>query len=224
MFLQGVSLVAKPTKQMIRDLLNIAKTVPSRQAFLSLGILMNRYCKLDSASCAYSKSNPVTFAELFLEAKLGNSCEGQENHERVEEILMAIKAIGNAGQPVKAIETLVKCAMTAEHMNITTAALDALRRMPCNEKAQAMVLGMYEDVNVDVEKRIQAYITAMNCPTESTLIRVVNKLQTEESKQVGSFVWSHIKNIQESSEPKNARYSTSNMFFKTHSNSSQISV
>ena len=52
-FLQGIALVAKPTKAMIRDVLNIAKKIPSRQSFFTLGTLMYRYCTVDPAQCTY---------------------------------------------------------------------------------------------------------------------------------------------------------------------------
>ena len=202
MFLQGISLVAKPTKQMIRDVLNIARNKPSRQAFLALGILIQRYCKINSANCAYSKTNPVTVAEHFLEGKLGEGCEGQDNHDRVEEILMTIKAIRNAAQPSRVTDVLLRCAKTAQHMNITTAALDAIRRMPCNDRIQSALHTIHEDINTDVEKRIQTYLTLVNCPSDATLKRIVAQLEGEKSKQVGSFILSHLKNIIESSDPK----------------------
>ena len=205
MFLQGISLVAKPTKQIIRDVMNIAAKKPSRQAFLSLGILINRYCKDNSASCAYGKTNPITQAELFLEDKLGKDCDGQEDHERVEEILMAIKAIGNAGQPTRVLQTLLTCVKTSQHMNITTAALESLRRMPCSENIQSTLHKIHEDINLGTEKRIQTYIALMRCPTESTLRRIVKQLENEKSSQVGSFMWSHLMNTNESSDPRHKR-------------------
>lgn len=204
MFLQGISLVAKPTKQMIRDVHNIALNKPSRQAYLALGVLIQRYCKADASNCVYSKTNPVTLAEIFLEDKLGQECEGQDDHERVEDMLMAIKAIGNAGQPSRATSVLLKCAKTAQHMNITTAALDALRRMPCNEDIQSTLHDMLEDIDFDAERRIQTYLALMNCPSKETLTRITNQLDNEKSNQVGSFIASHLKNILESSDPKHS--------------------
>jgi hypothetical protein len=41
----------------------------------------------------------------------------------------------------------------------------------------------------------------MECPTNDVLVRVKNTLETEEVNQVGSFVWSHLTNLMESSSP-----------------------
>ena len=202
MFLQGISLVAKPTKQMIRDVLSIAEDKPSRQAFLALGTLIQRYCKIDAANCAYARNNPVTKAEIFLETKLGRNCDEQGNHDRAEEILMALKGIANARQPSRVKDILLGCVSESKHMNITTAALDAIKRLPCDEHIQSYLHKILEDANVDVEKRIQTYVTLMNCPKVATLRRVVEHLENEQSKQVGSFMLSHLKNIIESSDPK----------------------
>ena len=206
MFLQGISLVAKPTKGMIRDVKEIAAKKPSRQAFLTLGILMYRYCRAIPDQCIYGKTNPITHAEILLEDKLGSGCSGQEDSERVEEILMALKAIGNAGRPFRAWTTLLKCAKTAIHQNITASALDALRRMPCNNEVQEGLLDMFENVNMNPEKRIQTYIAIMRCPSELSIKRIVGDLNKEGSKQVGSFTWSHLKNINESSDPRHSKY------------------
>ena len=205
MFLQGISLVAKPTKGMIRDVKEIAAKKPSRQAFLTLGTLMYRYCSVYPDQCAYSKTNPITHAEILLEDKLGNGCHGQEKSERVEEILMALKAIGNAGRPFRAWTTLLTCAKTAVHQNVTASALEALRRMPCNNQVQERLHDMLESINMNPEKRIQAYIALMRCPSENSIRRIVRNLDKEGSRQVGSFVWSHLKNINESSDPRHAK-------------------
>jgi len=202
MFLQGISLVAKPTKQMIRDVLSITKKTPSRQAYLALGTLIQRYCRIDAANCVPARNNPVTIAENFLERKLGENCKEQTNHTRAEEILMALKAIGNARQPSRVQDVLLGCVTESRHMNITTAALDALKRLPCDESIQTYLHRILEDLDVDVEKRIQTYITLMNCPQEPTIKKVVKHLENEKSSQVGSFILSHLRNIIESSDPK----------------------
>ncbi len=206
MFLQGISLVAKPTKQMIKDVLNIASKKSSRQAFLSLGTLLRRYCGNNPEGCQYGKRNPVTQAELFLENKLGDSCIDEYDYERAEEILMALKAIGNAGRPTRAVKTLLKCAQNSQLINVTTSALEALRHMPCSEDVASILHGIYGDVSVNIEKRIQSYLALMKCPTESTIAKIVKQLKNEKSNQVGSFVLSHLDNIKKSSDPRHTRY------------------
>ncbi len=204
MFLQGIALVGKPTKGMIRDVKEIAQSKPSRQAFLTLGTLMHRYCSANEEQCAYGKTNPVTHAEHFLEDKLARSCN-IDDLDKVEEVLMAIKAIGNAGRPSRATGTLLSCAKTASHQNITTAALEALRRMPCSENTNEKLHEMLENTDLDTEKRIQSYVALMRCPTSNTIQTVVGHLEKEKCRQLGSFMWSHLKNVNESSDPRHKR-------------------
>lgn len=52
-----------------------------------------------SYSFNQAQNNPISIAESYLEKKLGNKCEGQNKPERVEEILMVLKAVGNARRP-----------------------------------------------------------------------------------------------------------------------------
>ncbi len=204
MFLQGISIVAKPTKQMIKDLLNIARNKPSRQGFLSLGSMIQRYCKLNPEGCATGKWNPITQAEYFLKDRLVG-CDNHDDYEKIEEVLMAMKAIGNAGQPVSAVDQLLRCARESVHMNVTTSALEALRHMPCSDNVNNVLHDLHEDIAVDTEKRIQTYLALMRCPTQMTVQRLVKQMKVEKSNQVGSFILSHLKNIKESSDPRHAR-------------------
>ena len=63
------------------------------------------------------------------------------------------------------------------------------------------VLSLYEDKSQDSELRIKAYIVVMQCPSQSILRTVQRTLEMERANQVGSFVWSHLTNLMESSSP-----------------------
>ena len=137
-----------------------------------------------------------------MENKLGKSCAVQEDHDRVEEILMTLKAIGNAGRPMRAFKTILRCAQTALHQNVSFAAFDALRRMPCNQGILNQLHKVHENIDIDPERRIHAYLALMKCPSENTLKRVCGQLDRETSRQVGSFMASHLKNLNDSSDPR----------------------
>jgi len=53
MFLQSIALVGETTREMIRDVLDIVKRQPSRQAYLTLGTLMFRHCKKSPKDCEF---------------------------------------------------------------------------------------------------------------------------------------------------------------------------
>ena len=59
---------------------------------------------------------------------------------------------------------------------------------------------VFTDVTEDSEVRIAAYVSAMRCPTESRLRQVRRALATEEVNQVGSFIWTHLTNLQETQD------------------------
>ena len=145
--------------------------------------------------------NIITRAENFLKSQLGDKCDA-ETPEELESILITLKAIGNAGLPVKAEEVLFKCALNpALPMNMSIAALEALRRMPCSDQITKQLLKIYGDYDLDVELRIAAYLALMKCPSPAVFQEVARILKNEVNNQVGSFVWSHMTNAMESTEP-----------------------
>jgi hypothetical protein len=204
MFLQGIALVGKTDVNMVRDVLMIAKQTPSRQAFLTLGTLIHRQCSNNEQDCHYDPKSPITQAETFLEGILGQGCEKQEDHEQLEQILMALKAIGNSGRPVSAFNKVLKCASNSKHGNLTVAAFDAIRRMPCDHKRSEQILAFVSDEDTCPEKRIHAFKALVKCPDVQILHKLIHRLEVEPSKQLGSFMWTTLTNIMESSDSKHA--------------------
>ena len=62
-------------------------------------------------------------------------------------------------------------------------------------------MGVFRDESEDSELRINAYIALMKCPSQKVLSEVRQVLEKEKSNQVGSFVWSHLTNLMETSDP-----------------------
>lgn len=147
------------------------------------------------------EENPITRAENFLLSRLGTRCRGK-TPEDFENILITLKAIGNAGRPVAAENVLLKCALNPHApVNMSIAALEAFRRLPCNEEMTGQILEIYGEYNLDVEIRIAAYLALMKCPSPEVFKRVAEILKNEVNNQVGSFVWSHMTNAMDSTEP-----------------------
>ena len=114
---------------------------------------------------------------------------------------MALKAIGNAGRPSTAIDKILKCAVQPGPSVINIDAIQALRRMPCNDKITEGLRQIFEDLNMDTEVRIETYLALIRCPTKKVVLKIADVLDTEKNNQVGSFVWSHLTNALESTEP-----------------------
>jgi len=66
------------------------------------------------------------------------------------------------------------------------------------------MLTLLENVELDSEIRINAYLAAMQCADDQTLRRVQSILESEEINQVGSFIWTHLTNLQETTSPAKA--------------------
>ena len=62
-------------------------------------------------------------------------------------------------------------------------------------------MDVFTDTDEDSELRIVAYKTLMECPTNEILSRIRVTLGKEEVNQVGSYVWSHLTNLMETSDP-----------------------
>ena len=54
----------------------------------------------------------------------------------------------------------------------------------------------------DSELRIHAYLTLMHCPLTDSLRYVEQVLAREEVNQVGSYIWTHLTNLMETSNPQ----------------------
>nr|XP_012555900.2 uncharacterized protein LOC100199505 [Hydra vulgaris] len=201
-FLQSIALVATTSRKIIRDLMGIVSKQPTRQGYLTLGTILYRHCKKNIADCDDVKPNIITQAENFLIGKLGKNCEGQENYERVEEILMSLKALSNAQRPSRASSVILSCAANSEHVNITTAAFDAIGNMPCDKVIVDELYNFVKETSNAPNKRISAFVALMKCPNEILLEHVVDLLEQEPSNQLASFIWSYLTNIMESSNPK----------------------
>jgi len=63
------------------------------------------------------------------------------------------------------------------------------------------MLTLLENRELDSELRINAYLAAMRCVDDQTMTRVQTLLESEETNQVGSFIWTHLTNLQETASP-----------------------
>jgi len=66
------------------------------------------------------------------------------------------------------------------------------------------MLTLVEDSELDSEIRINAYLAAVQCADDQTLVRIQSVLKSEEINQVGSFIWTHLTNLQETASPAKA--------------------
>ena len=123
--------------------------------------------------------------------------------DTVDDVILRLKALGNAGIMRSNTTKLVECALNANYLNVSVVAVETIRRMPfCPDTWKSLKWNVFADYGKDPELRIQAYQTLMMQYTSEQFVNfVAGVLDGEVNTQVGAFVFSHLKQMNESVEP-----------------------
>ncbi|XP_042654834.1 uncharacterized protein LOC116959373 [Tyto alba] len=198
-FFWSFSFIPKPTSGMIESLAPLLKSPGASQScFLGVTALLHRFCS------SYNSCDGVPAVQSVMRTLgkfLGGNCTVQDS-ERLSEMQLVLKAIGNAGLAAASLApALSLCAsLKSNPIEIRLAAVQAFRRIPCSVRND-LLIQLYQATSEDVEIRIAAYYIAMKCPHEELFKQVQNTLLKETSSQVGSFVWSHLSQLLETDDP-----------------------
>lgn len=76
------------------------------KALLSISALIHAYCRNHPSGCQSEEA--IKQAVLHIENRIGIACRYRDQEEQ-KTILLALKALGNAGLVVSSTETLKKC-------------------------------------------------------------------------------------------------------------------
>lgn len=195
LWLTSLAFVQEPKNEMLESLRPLLEAEsPSQQAQLGIGALVFQYCK-GRTDC--HKDAAVKNIGKALQRQLGKDCSTGDK----KTLLTVLKAVGNAGYLTDLTPTLVLCAFReANLMDVRVAAIDALRRTPCSEDRTAL-MKLIRNKDIDSELRITAYLGLMTCPTPELLDTVKELLTAESSNQFASFMWTHLTNLLETSDP-----------------------
>jgi len=196
----SLAFIKNPTQDMMKELQSLLSADMERSA-LPISSVVNTYCKLNKA-----ESPEVAAIIKTFENELRSNCRTDKDGD-VTRILLALRSIGNAGNAAHVVPTLNRCATNQNApMVVRIAAVSAYRRMSCEASREEM-FRIYENKQLDSELRINAYLTVMQCLDSKVIDRVRTALRSEEINQVGSFVWTHLTNLAESSCPLKAQIS-----------------
>ncbi|KAF4116813.1 hypothetical protein G5714_001366 [Onychostoma macrolepis] len=198
--LNTISFASHPTSSMISHLsalLQIPLICP--KALLVVSSLVQGLCQQEQGPC-----NDISEVQQFvhvLKQSLDAGCE-VDNHLQITELLHVLKAVENAGAAVSdLIPTLSRCVQNQSVvLELRLAAVRAFRRIPCHHDRTALAQA-FQSQQENVEVRIAAYQQLMTCPNQEIFTIVKTTLSNEKSSQVGSFVWSHLFNIQKTEDP-----------------------
>ncbi|TRY85495.1 hypothetical protein DNTS_015852 [Danionella cerebrum] len=198
--LNTISFTSNPSPSMISHLGGLLKIPEIHHKVLVLvSSLVYGVCRVEGSRCI-EISEVQQFVHV-LKQNLGAGCDAQDRLQ-ISELLHVLKAVENAG-PVVAdlLETLSNCVQShTVPLELRLAAIRAFSRIPCHHPRRALVQ-TFQKQEEDVEVRIAAYQQLMLCPKQEIFSIVKTMLSNEKSTQVGSFVWSHLFNIQKTEDP-----------------------
>ncbi|XP_063589036.1 uncharacterized protein LOC134766188 isoform X1 [Penaeus indicus] len=196
-FFTSLAFFKNPTAEMFIALAPLLENNPSQKAMLGTSALINAFCKINEDCGADSSVQQVI---RRIETQLGSGCRTVNEEEKVR-VLVALKALGNAGRWVNANSVLRRCYTEDNDMEVRVAAIEAWRHTPC-EYDRSHLLAAFQDEIQDTEVRIAAYLALMTCPTPELINTIKDRLTSEGVNQVGSFIWTHMTNMQESAAPE----------------------
>ncbi|XP_076341847.1 uncharacterized protein LOC143242367 isoform X2 [Tachypleus tridentatus] len=193
MWLSSMAFVAKPTAEMIGELVHIIDGT-SGKAILYVSSLAHTFCRTHSECGSVPEVQRLV---RRLVEKLGNKCIAQDS----QTVLLSLKAIGNIGVDDGVMEAIEDCYSNPQlDTEIRLTAIQAYRRFSCSVSRDNLVK-IYTTYNENIEVRIAAYMAVMRCPSFDVINNVKETLEKEVAKQVGSFVWTHLTNMQKTSHP-----------------------
>uniref|UniRef100_A0A8C5QER8 Phosvitin n=1 Tax=Leptobrachium leishanense TaxID=445787 RepID=A0A8C5QER8_9ANUR len=189
--------------QMLKALIVEFRSQDSRQllkaALLAYGTITQKYCALMSVC-------PETVLQT-----LHDFAAEAVNKARIEDMEMAIKALGNAGQP-DSIKQILKVlpgftSSAAQFpVRIQVDAVMALRNVAKKfpQKVQDILLQVFADPRVHPEARMMACVALFETKPPLTIVTTVANIAMKEgnsNRQLLSFTYSHLKSLAKSTVP-----------------------
>lgn len=144
--------------------------------------------------------NIVKYLEGMVEKSIA---ENQSDKSTQEGLLVALKGLGNIGIISKPFEVKLKEFVIDEDMSedVKLQAIQVFRKTNCYQTREFFI-DIYQNFTQSVETRIASYLQFMRCPSYLTVKDVTAFLDIERVNQVGSFVWSHLTNLEKTSSPQ----------------------
>nr|AAM48287.1 vitellogenin [Metapenaeus ensis] len=173
---------------------------PKPTLMLAAASMVNKYCHL-VPNC--HQEAPVERIARELANKVERHCTPSAGEEAEEEIVAALKALGNMGVVTPAV-TSAAVTCIEEHevpTSIRVAAAEVFRQAKCYRPAVEKLVDIATHPDFETEVRIVSYLAAIKCAEMEDLEKIINKITEEKNTQVRSFVLGHLINIQESTCP-----------------------
>ncbi|CAL8309666.1 unnamed protein product [Lota lota] len=169
------------------------------------------YGSLVYKHCNYYTPCPITAVQPLLDMALDSLKRASE-----EDMVLALKALGNAGHPAS-IKTIVRFlpAVAANPValpaRVQSAAVQALRLIAARDphSVQEIGLSLFLQRDVPAELRMQILVIIFQTKPSMALVSMLTShLMEETDLQVASFAYSYMKSFARSTAPDNHYFST----------------
>lgn len=191
------NLVQSVNKEAITGLVKLFGDNLPKEAYLSIGNVVNKYCRDRGCEAGDIKA----IADKFI-SKIPKDC-ATTNKKEEEQLVSVLKGIRNSQTILNsALDRIIQCASSKNPNRIRVAALQAFTANPCNKKLQQAATSVMKNREEDSEVRIEAYLATIECASGALANDVQAMLDSEPINQVGSFINSHLNSIKTSTDPK----------------------
>lgn len=202
-WMTSISFIQRPdeeTLSTIYTILEFARKKVDAEYTLGATAAVHGYCKY-TENCA--RNPKVKRIVSLLESEFTNMIKSyQGDRDTRERMVIILKGLGNIGvindQFAHQLQNIIL--NESQGMELRLEAVLAFRRVDCM-KYRKFFLDTYGKYSLNEEVRMMSYLQTMRCPDHQSVGRVKAILQREVVNQVGSFVWSHMKNLAKSSSP-----------------------
>ncbi|XP_072173028.1 uncharacterized protein [Diadema setosum] len=204
-----------PTLELMSEMLRMAQMVPSQITIFPLSIMVHNYWMNNKdIHTSNMLPEPMMNTIAYLKSLVHTDCSVPVEDERLA--MIALKAIGNIGEPVerydqltfsyseKVSPALISCAKNKDiPSDISKAAIPSMRRFVLDGQLRRQVIEeLFKETSLPVPHRIAAFLLAMKANLSvSELTGIWTFLKTEPVRQMQAFCFSYIENMLESSEP-----------------------
>lgn len=190
----SLNLVQSMTKEALNSINKLLDGSPPNEAYLSVGSLVNKYCRKYSCESSDVKS----ISDKFV-TKLGN-CKPQNKNEE-DTIVAVLKGLKNTKNLVSpALDKVVLCSSDKSPVRVRVAAIQAFAAGACNAKVQSSALNLLKNTNEDSELRIEAFLALTECPTPAIANEVKTLVDNEPVYQVGSYLTTYLESLRSSTD------------------------
>lgn len=191
------NLAQSVTKESITSLAKLFNDNLPKEAYLSIGSVVNKYCRDRGCEAGDVKA----IADKFI-SKIPKDCATSSRKDE-EQLVAVLKGIRNSQTILNsALDRIIQCASNKNPNRVRVAAIQAFTANPCNKKLQQAATTVLKNREEDSEVRTEAYLAAIECPSGGLANDIQALLDSEPINQVGSFINTHLNSIKASTDPK----------------------